>query len=77
MNGISILLKRADQSSRKYTLEVISDDQRVQKRDKTVNEPVQFYVARKKQPYEIVVNRVAKDEITGYLATPKLDLDRD
>jgi len=32
---------------------------------------VQFYVAKARQPYELVVNEVKKDVIKGYLATPK------
>ena len=43
----------------------------VEKKDKGINEPLQFYVAKAKQPYELVVNEVGKDQITGYLATPK------
>ena len=32
---------------------------------------MQFYVSKARQPYEIVVNEVAKDLIVGYLTTPK------
>ena len=53
-----------------------ADDKRVEKKDKTTNEPVQFYVAKARQPYEIVVNEVGKDQITGYLSTPKLQIAR-
>ena len=69
--NISILLKRTDPGKGKYTLEVVADDKKVEKKDKTVNEPVQFYVARARIPYEIVVNEVRKDRVVGYLATPK------
>lgn len=69
--NISILLKKTDPKKGKYTMEVVADDKKVEKRDKTINEPVQFYVARARIPYEIVVNEVRKDRIVGYLATPK------
>ncbi len=55
----------------RYTVEVLADDKTVEKKDKSINEPLQFYVAKAKQPYELVVNEVGKDQITGYLATPK------
>jgi hypothetical protein len=77
VNGIAIALKRADVSARRFTLEVTAEDVRVQKRDRTLNEPVQFYVAKRKQPYEIVVNTIGKNEISGYLATPKRDVERE
>jgi hypothetical protein len=48
----------------------------VEKKDKSINEPVQFYVAGNRQPYEIVINQVKKDEIIGYLATPKVNIAR-
>jgi hypothetical protein len=49
----------------------MADDKLTEKKDKNVNEPVQFYTAKARQPYELVVNTVAKDQIAGYLATPK------
>ncbi len=71
VGSISLRLKKTDAKKGKYTLEVLADDKSVEKRDKTINEPVQFYVARARIPYEIVVNEVRKDRVLGYLATPK------
>src|SRR2546421_4801417 len=62
----------SDLKKGRYTLEVNADDKIVEKKDKTVNEPLQFYLSRARGiPYEIVVNQVDKDRIVGYLATPK------
>jgi len=72
VGDITILLKKADQKKNRYTIEVTADDKKTEKKDKTVNEPVQFLVAGARQPYEIVVNEVSKDRIVGYLATPKV-----
>lgn len=71
VGDITLLLKKTDPKRNKYTLEVMADDKKTEKKDKNVNEPVQFYAAKAKQPYEIVVNEVKKDQIVGYLATPK------
>ena len=57
-------------------MEVLADDKKTEKKDKGINEPVQFYVSKARQPYELVVNQVAKDQITGYLATPKEQIAR-
>ncbi len=70
-NDVTLLLKKTDQKRNKYTVEVFADDKRTEKKDKNINEPVQFYVAKARQPYELVVNEVGKDTIKGYLATPK------
>jgi chromosome segregation ATPase len=72
VGDISVQLKKADVKKNRYTIELIVDDQRVEKKDKTINEPVQFLTSKAKQPYEIVVNKVQKDLIAGYLATPKV-----
>jgi hypothetical protein len=45
-------------------------------KDRNTNEPIQFYVAKARQPYELVVNQVAKDQIVGYLSTPKVQSSR-
>jgi hypothetical protein len=71
VGDVSLKLKSADKKHNKYTLEVLADDKVVEKKDKGVNEPLQFYVAKAKQPYELVVNEIGKDQITGYLASPK------
>jgi len=53
-------------------VEVIADDKKVEKKDRTVNEPVQFMLSKATQPYELVVNEVRKDMISGYVAAPKV-----
>jgi phage shock protein A len=69
---ISIELKKADPKKNRFTIEITADDKTVEKKDRTVNEPIQFYTSKARQPYEIVVNSVSKDKIAGYLATPKV-----
>jgi chromosome segregation ATPase len=71
VGDITLLLKRTDPKRNKYTVEVMADDKRTEKKDKNINEPVQFYTSKARIPYEIVVNKVDKDLIVGYLATPK------
>ncbi|HZS51683.1 MAG TPA: hypothetical protein VFA54_12525 [Bryobacterales bacterium] len=76
VGDIRILLKKADPKHNKYTLDVFADDKRIEKKDKNTNEPVQFYVAGARQPCEIVVNQVKKDQLAGYLAVPKMQTAR-
>jgi hypothetical protein len=76
VGDIALVLKRADMKKNRYTVELLVDDKRVEKKDKTVNEPVQFLTMKARQPYEIVVNEVKKDQIAGYLATPKVQTTR-
>lgn len=72
VGDVMIQLKRTDQKKNKFTIELVADDKKVEKKDKSINEPLQFYVSKARQPYEIVVNEVGRDLIVGYLATPKV-----
>jgi len=72
VGDIRLILKKTDPKHNRYTLQVMADDKTVEKKDRTINEPVQLYVSGGRQPYEIVVNQVKKNEVTGYLATPKV-----
>ena len=76
VGDIAILLEKADPKNNRYTIKVIADDKTVQKRDKTVNEPVQFLLSKATQPYELVVNDIKKDLISGYVASPKVQQTR-
>jgi len=76
IGNVTIAFKKSDPGRNRYTVEVLADDKRVEKKDRTINEPVQLYVNGNRQPYEIVVNQVKRDEIVGYLSTPKVTLAR-
>jgi hypothetical protein len=69
---IQVNLSKTDPKKSKYTMTVFADDRQIEKKDKTSGEPVQFYVGSSRSaPFEIVVFNVGKDQITGYLSTPK------
>jgi len=71
VGDISIILRKTDAKHNKYTVEVLAGDTKTEKKEKNINEPVQFYVAKAQRPFEIVVNEVAKDYVIGYLSAPK------
>ena len=70
---VQVTLLKTDPKKSLYSINVIADDKTIQKKDKTSGEPVQFYVkgSSRLAPYEIVVFDVGKNQISGYLATPK------
>jgi chromosome segregation ATPase len=69
---VSLELKKADQKKSKFTLAVYADDKQYDKKDRNVNEPLQFYSGKDPGLFEIVVNSVSsKNQISGYLSTPK------
>jgi FtsZ-interacting cell division protein ZipA len=68
---IQLALRKVDPKKYKFTVNVVADDKSIEKKDKTVGEPVQFYVRGARAPYEIVVFELGKDSAKGYLSTPK------
>lgn len=68
---IKLQLKKVNEKHAKYTLNVNSDDRTIEKKDKNLDEPVQFYSGKSPALYEIVVNNISKNQVSGYLSTPK------
>jgi len=71
VSTVSLQLKKTDPKRGKFTLNVMADDRTIEKKDRNVNEPIQFYTGREHMLYEMVVWTVDKNKITGYLSTPK------
>jgi hypothetical protein len=72
VGAVSLELKKSDAKKSKFTLTVYADDKSYEKKDKNLNEPLQFYGGKDAALYEIVVNSVsAKNTVTGYLSVPK------
>jgi len=68
---VSLQLKKTDPKKSKFTLYVMAEDKKIEKKDRTINEPLQFYTGRDRSLFEVVVNSVDKNIVTGYLSTPK------
>jgi hypothetical protein len=74
LNNVAVKLqaKKIDDKRAKYTMVVSVDDRNIEKKDKNLDEPVQFLTGKDNRDlYEIVVNSMTKNQISGYLSTPK------
>jgi chromosome segregation ATPase len=71
VEDIRLILTKTDPKKGKYNLQILVDDSKLEKKDRTINEPVQFLVGKNRIRYEVVVNWVQKDRVGGYLAIPK------
>lgn len=69
---VSLELKKTDNKKNKFTLNIVADDKNYEKKDRNVNEPLQFYAGKEPALYEIVVNSISdKNTVKGYLSAPK------
>lgn len=71
VSTVSLQLKKVDPKHGKFTLDVTSDDKTIEKKDRNIAEPIQFYSGRDHLLFELVVWTVDKKKATGYLSTPK------
>jgi len=71
VSTVSLQLKKTDQKRGKFTLNVTSDDRSIEKKDRNISEPIQFYSGRDHMLFELVVWSVDKKKAVGYLSTPK------
>jgi hypothetical protein len=68
---VMVQLTHVDTKHWRYNMYVTVDDKRIEKKDKTLYEPIQFYTNQAMAPMEIVVFQMNKNEAIGYLSSPK------
>jgi chromosome segregation ATPase len=71
VESIHMRVKDIDYRKNRYTIEVMSDDKVTVHKNRLLNQPVEFYVTGVAQPYEVVVTDIERDQVMGFLATPK------
>jgi hypothetical protein len=69
--SVALSLKDTDWKKRQFDIYLLADGKVIQKKDHSINEPIMFYVEGQQKPYEVVVTRVDKELVVGYLSVPK------
>jgi hypothetical protein len=68
---LSLSLRKADAKRRYYDLSVMVDDVNVEKKHVNLLEPVWIHLSDRQQPIQVVVNRIDKDKVSGYISAPR------
>ncbi|MFB3921025.1 MAG: hypothetical protein ACE145_04845 [Terriglobia bacterium] len=68
---VTLELTKTNTKKNQFTMNLYADDKRIERKDKTINEPVYFYVQGASSALELVVNKLGKDTVSGYISTPK------
>jgi hypothetical protein len=71
VGNVTVELKGVNSKHNQYSVAMTVEDKRFEKKNRALNEPVFFYVSGTKIPEEIVINKVGKDTISGYVSIPK------
>jgi hypothetical protein len=68
--GLRMRLTKTDSKRGKFSIEVLVDDRKLVKKDRQIHEPILLYLDGGRQPHEIVITRILKDEVAGYVSIP-------
>lgn len=68
---IMVELRGTNTKRNHFTVALYVDDMRLEKKNRSVNEPIYFYTRSYRAPLELVVNQVAKNKVVGYISAPK------
>ncbi len=70
-NVVTIELRGTNPRRNLYSLAFYVDDMRLEKKNRSLNEPIYFYTRSTRAPFELVVNQIGKNRVVGYLSVPK------
>jgi uncharacterized coiled-coil protein SlyX len=71
VGNLSLEVRGTDTKKNLFTVALYVDDMRLEKKNRSVDEPIYFYTRGSRVPLELVINRVGKNQVTGYLSVPK------
>ena len=73
VGDMMVELKGVNAKKNLYTVALYVDDSRYEKKNRSANEPIYFFVHGSRAPLEFTVNTIGKDKISGYLSVPKVN----
>ena len=68
---VKVQLKKSDVKHSRYTLDIFSDDKKIEKKNRDLDEPLQVYTGKTPMLFEVVINQIGKNQVSGYLSAPK------
>jgi uncharacterized protein (DUF2141 family) len=71
VGNVTVELKNVNEKKNQFSVAMTVEDKRFDKKNRALNEPIFFYTAGTKIPEEVVINKVSKDTISGYVSVPK------
>jgi uncharacterized protein (DUF2141 family) len=71
VGNVTVELKGVNEKRGQYSVSMTTEDRSLLKKNRTMNEPIFFYMSGTKIPEELVINKVGKDTVSGYVSIPK------
>ena len=71
VGNLTVELKGVNEKRGQYSVAMTAEDRSLVKKNRSMNEPIFFYLSGTKIPEELVINKVGKDTVSGYVSIPK------
>jgi uncharacterized protein (DUF2141 family) len=71
VGNLTVELKGVNEKRGQFSVAMTAEDRRLEKKNRFMNEPIFFYLSGTKIPEELVINKVGKDTVSGYVSVPK------
>jgi uncharacterized protein (DUF2141 family) len=71
VGNVTVELKNVNEKNNRFTVSMVVEDKKFEKKNRAVNEPIFFYTSGARFPEEMVINKVGKNTVSGYVSIPK------
>jgi uncharacterized protein (DUF2141 family) len=71
VGNLTVELKGINEKRSQFSVAMTAEDRRIEKKNRNMNEPIFFYISGTKIPEELVINKLGKDTVSGYVSIPK------
>src|SRR5712671_5377612 len=71
VGNLTVELKGVNEKRSQFSVAMTAEDRRIEKKNRNMNEPIFFYISGTKIPEELVINKLGKDTVSGYVSIPK------
>jgi len=71
VGNVTVELKNVNEKNNRFTVAMTVEDKKFEKKNRALNEPIFFYTQGARYPEEMVINKVGKNTVSGYVSMPK------
>jgi chromosome segregation ATPase len=71
VGNVTVELKGVNEKNNRFTVSMTVEDKKFEKKNRAMNEPIFFYTSGARFPEEMVINKVGKNTVSGYVSVPK------
>jgi hypothetical protein len=71
VGNVTVELKNVNEKNNRFTVAMVVEDKKFEKKNRAVNEPIFFYTSGARFPEEMVINKIGKNTVSGYVSIPK------